>query len=182
MKKIPLTQGKFALVDDEDFERLNQWKWQFTGGYVRRTVYHGTDENGKRIREVVWMHKLVVSCPPNFVVDHKDGNPLNNQKENLRICTGRENLYNQRKQASPASSSYKGVTLQHGKFLARLRVKGRLIVIGYFTDETAAACAYNHYAQMAFGEYASLNTVPVMEKEEWLKYRTSRKELPNELC
>lgn len=90
MKRIPLTQGKFALVDDEDFEYLSQWKWHVTNtigmphGYARRT---GS----------VYMHRVITKAPNEKVVDHKNGNTLDNRKQNLRVCTDGGNQANRNK-------------------------------------------------------------------------------------
>src|ERR1044071_1696611 len=84
MKLIPLTQSKFALVDDSDFERIRQYKWYYNDGYA--ITYH----KGKRIR----MHRLIMNAPDGVDVDHRDTNKLNNQKSNLRLCTTTQNNRN----------------------------------------------------------------------------------------
>lgn len=171
-KEIPLTQGKIAIVDDEDYEFLSQWRWQYTGGYARRTVYHGRDENGKRIRDVVWMHRLIANPPDGMVVDHINGNEMDNRRDNLRVCTNKDNLRNQKRNKD---YGYKGVTKHSNHtWLVRLVYNKETIRIGVFSDEVASANAYNYYAQEYFGEFARLNEVPYMEKEEWMSYRRSK--------
>lgn len=101
-KKIPLTQGKFALVDDEDFEYLSQWKWHASkysnSYYACRTI------NSNK----VLMHRFILNAQKELEVDHIDGNGLNNQKLNLRIVTHSRNMQN-RKNNSNNKSGYKGV-------------------------------------------------------------------------
>lgn len=177
MREIQLTQGKVAVVSDEDYEWLNRCRWQFTGGYARRTMYFGTDENGKRIKETIWMHRLIMNCPDGFVVDHIDGDVLNNQRDNLRICTNRENLLNQ-KSPPRFGKKYKGVYKIGNRFSVRIVDKGKRLNIGYFSNEEAAANAYNYFAIRFHGEFAWLNSVEPMEFEEWKAYMTSRRELP----
>src|SRR5690348_11276017 len=99
MKKIKLTQGKYALVDDADFEYLNQWKWQAkkcsdTLFYAHRTQRYGLRSENKKHH--FKMHKLILKSPKGFEIDHEDGNGLNNQRKNLRICTHSQNGMNKK--------------------------------------------------------------------------------------
>ena len=87
-KSIPLTQGKFALVDDEDFEKLNQNVWLFCNGYAARGV------NRFPRRRLLYMHRIILNPPEGFDVDHISHNSLDNRKENLRICSRTENQRN----------------------------------------------------------------------------------------
>jgi hypothetical protein len=93
MKEIKLTKGKTAIVDDEDFDRLSQYKWQFAViGYARRTVY----VKGKKGRQTLYMHRDILATPSDMFTDHINGNRLDNRKENLRVCTQAENNRNRR--------------------------------------------------------------------------------------
>jgi hypothetical protein len=92
MKRIKLTQGKYALVDDEDFEKLNKHKWYFHQGYVHR---NSKTFFGKR--KVISLHRAIMNYPKNKQIDHIDGNGLNCQKYNMRICTNNQNGKNQKK-------------------------------------------------------------------------------------
>lgn len=152
MKKLKLTTGEYALVDDNTFALLMQYKWtqdRTRGGYVICTV---DDVNERR------MHRLIVGAKPGEVVDHIDGNPLNNQFSNLRICTPKENTRN-RKLNKHSSSGYKGVFYRKDieRYTAQIRFNGKLKYIGCFIDKKDAAIAYNKVAKELFGEYANLN-------------------------
>ncbi|MHB8842419.1 MAG: HNH endonuclease [Candidatus Aquicultor sp.] len=159
MREIKLTQGKIALVDDEDYEYLNQFKWfcskQKYTCYAVRSM-RMPDGNYRTLA----MHRAIMGTLKGKVVDHIDHNGLNNQKYNLRNCTHAENLMNQ----SPAKSSgsiYKGVSLYPGGdgWRAIIRKDNKQHFIGRFTKEIEAARAYNQKAIEYFGEYALLNQI-----------------------
>lgn len=99
MKRIQLTQGKFALVDDADFEWLNQWLWHVADKDKDNSCY-AIRHLG---RTKIGMHRVIMQAPKNRQVDHRDGNGLNNCRNNLRMCTHSENLQNQRMQKGRAS-------------------------------------------------------------------------------
>ena len=147
MKVVRLTQDKVALVDDADFEWLNQRKWHFNGQYACRT------EN----RKTIYMHKLLVSSKSE--VDHKDGDGLNNQRSNLRECTSSQNNMNMK---SFAKSGFKGVYPVKGRgiYQVKLGTRTKKIFVGNFVDILEAARAYNKAAIEHYGEFARLNNVP----------------------
>ncbi len=152
MKKIPLTQGKCALVDDEDYEELSKHKWCATKtacGFVAVR-----EKAGKRIL----MHRQIMSAPKSLDVDHKNHNTLDNRKENLRICSPSQNLANQRLRTG-GTSKYKGVCWHKAnkKWAACVRFKWENIHLGLFNDEIKAAQAYDRKAVELFGEFAWLN-------------------------
>ena len=118
MKSIPLTRGKFALVDDEDYEYLNQWKWFCAHGRAVR--------GGGYKKKSVFMHRVILNTPDGYHTDHIDSNPLNNQKSNLRVCTIAENNRNQGRRKDNRSG-YKGVNMEYGRWVARIRVNGEAI-------------------------------------------------------
>ena len=88
MKKIPLSQGQFSLVDDEDFDILSKFKWYYSKG--RNTNYAIAANNRKLIR----MHRLIMNPKKGFVIDHINGDGLDNRRENLRICSYSHNSMN----------------------------------------------------------------------------------------
>jgi len=151
-KLIPLTQGKFAIVDPADFDELSQYKW--TAAKSPNTFYAVRSAQGRQIR----MHRLITDAPKGLVVDHRNHNGLDNRKENLRLCTRSENARNQRPQTG-RSSKYKGVCWHKNqkKWLARVYSKGVTYHLGSFNSEIAAAKAYDKKAKELFGEFAHLN-------------------------
>lgn len=154
MKRIPLTQGKFALVDDEDFEWLSQYKWHLSHyGYAVCNEYLG----GYRSRGLR-MHRLVMGAPHDMVVDHINHDKLDNQKNNLRICKSRQNQYNM-KRRKDNTSGFKGVRWHQNKWNARIYVSGKETNLGSFDDKLEAAKAYNRAARKHYGDFALLNTI-----------------------
>jgi len=156
MKQIPLTQGQFAIVDDADYDWLNQYKWcadkTGCGGY-RAT--RGFWRNGKCTK--VYMHRQIMNAPVGMDVDHRDHNTLDNQRHNLRVCTHAENGYNQA--SKTGTSRFKGVSWhkQPGKWEAYIQVDGKQRYLGLFTDEVEAAETYDKAARELFGEFAYCN-------------------------
>lgn len=147
MKTIQLTQGKFALVDDADYEYLNQFSWQFDpGGYAQRAV---KTERGWRI---IRMHQELTGG----LADHADGNGLNNQRHNLRACTRTQNNQN-RSVRSDNRSGLKGVTAIGDKWRARIKVDGKTIYLGQFYSKEEAAAQYDFAAKKYFGAFARTN-------------------------
>jgi hypothetical protein len=148
---ILLTQGQVAMVDAEDFPELNKYKWCA----VRRgnTFYASRGGRGKGIL----MHRVIMHPPDNMVVDHIDGNGLNNCKSNLRICTKAQNNYNSRPKG--ATCRFKGVSRlkRNGKYRAVIGYKGELTEIGEFDDPLDAARARDMVARELQGEHAWLN-------------------------
>lgn len=157
MKKIKLTQGKYAIVDNEDFENLNQHKWYFhKAGYALRTC-HKPRNVKKQETFKVYMHHEIMGKHINKDIDHIDGNSLNNKKNNLRIVTHLQNTMNRWKPKRETSSQYKGVyyNKRDKGYYARLASK----CVGFFKDEKLAAQAYNIKALELFGQFALLNKV-----------------------
>lgn len=153
MKEIQLSQGKVALVNDEDFEWLNQWKW--CAAKRGQTFYATRLAPGRK--GAIHMHQLLVGNGTQRV-DHKDGNGLNNQRLNLRPATHQQNMFNQRTYKNN-TSGYKGVTWQKdcGKWRAQIGMDGKKQYLGLFTNPEDAACAYDAKASELFGKFARLN-------------------------
>lgn len=134
MKEIKLTRGKVALVDDEDFDFLNQFNWfaRKSGNtyYACRGIWNG--ENMTPIR----MHRVIMkNAPENMLIDHIDGNGLNNQKENLRIATVSQNAQNSRVRKDSVSGCT-GVSWQEAtsRWHVSIQVDGKRLFLGYYTE------------------------------------------------
>jgi len=154
-KRIPLTQGKFAIVDDEDYERLSRFKW-YTGK-SRNTFYavRSVKIMGKWITRK--MDRDILNVPIGFQVDHINRNGLDNRKVNLRTCTLAQNVRNRK--TPKHSSKYKGVSWFKitKKWRAYIYPNNKFISLGYFMNEIDAAKAYDNKAKELFGEFACLN-------------------------
>jgi hypothetical protein len=160
MKKIPLTQGKFALVSNCDYAFLMQWKWHYAkthkGGYAKRT------EGGHKSNLThIFMHAVVGKRKGLLgKIDHNNQNKLDCQRKNLRLATGSQNKANGRKYACNRGK-FKGVYWREdcGKWIAFIRVNKRLHYLGLWPKAKDAARAYNKAALQNFGKYACINKV-----------------------
>lgn len=156
---IPLTQGKFAIVDAEYYSYLTQHKWHFDGRYAVRMQFLGRI-NGKKKFKKNRMHRTIIQASPGMEVDHINGNGLDNRKSNLRFCSRQQNTHNQKHQKGRASK-YKGVNKRKNKWQARIQLPNKKrICLGAFYDEADAAKAYNEAALKYFGEFSRLNIIP----------------------
>jgi len=155
MKNIALSKGMVAVVSDEDYERVAKIKWYARDFRHRgkRRFYAYNDTHGL-------MHRFLFGGSFK-VIDHKNGNPLDNRRENLRGCTQQQNCFNQAIQKRNKSSRFKGVSLnkQNQKWRSYIKKSGIKFTLGEFTDEVSAAKAYNRKSLELFGEFARLNPV-----------------------
>ncbi|MBL0320720.1 MAG: HNH endonuclease [Alphaproteobacteria bacterium] len=149
-KSIPLTQGKFALVDDEDFKKLNKYKWHLNNIYAERTTWPE--------HKHVYMHRYIMTAKAGQEVDHINGNKLDNRKENLRLASHSQNCKNQAKPKNN-TSGYKGVTKNKAgnNWIAQIKTNGKHLSLGRFENIQDAARAYDNAARKYFGEFAKLN-------------------------
>jgi len=167
-KKIQLTQGFEAIVDDEDFEMLNKFKWHVTGNKQRTGPYavrmiqlsEINKDKGRRVKKNIYMHRVVMDCPKNRVIDHINDIGLDNRKSNLRICTNLQNLTNQKSRQN-GSSKYKGVSWVMRDCIWRAYISdpktSKNKAIGTYRDEILAAKAFDKWAIKLHGEFAHLN-------------------------
>jgi len=157
-KYIPLTQGKFAIIDADDYERLARYKWYCHRS--RNKFYAYRNKN----RKAISMHREVLRAPKDLLIDHVDGNSLNNRKNNLRLCTYAQNAHN-RQPKSASRSKYKGLSWhrRNKKWEVSIIKSARKIFVGSFDNETEAAVAYDRKAEQLFGEFAYLNFLQLAE-------------------
>ena len=157
-RRIKLTRGKYAIVDVEDFERLNKYKWHSTQyGYAKRAVSNKSGKGRKQVE--VYMHKLICPAPKGMIVDHINRNCLDNRKNNLRPATQKQNVWNRKFARKGGKTSYNGIRWDRNKekWQVRLTINGRRKSFGYYADELEAARAYDRIAKKYRGEYAFLN-------------------------
>lgn len=163
MKKIKLTQGKYALIDEEDFDLISQYKWYAkkignTFYAARAITVQGQNKhkNIKRKQKTIIMHREIMKnkLKQNQEIDHINGNGLDNRKCNLRLCNRSENMMNQR--IKKGTSQYKGVRWDK-KWRAQITYNKKQKHLGFFNNEIDAAKAYDKKAKELFGEFAKLN-------------------------
>lgn len=148
-KLIPLTQGKFAIVDADDYDHLMQWKWFCSAwGCAARNARD----------ETLLMHRVILSADKGFHVDHINGDPLNNSKSNLRLANHAQNQQNSKLRKN-TTSKFKGVGWHKAtrKWIAYIKVDYKHKHLGLFVDEKEAAQAYDAAALLYFGEFAATN-------------------------
>jgi methyl coenzyme M reductase subunit D len=158
MKTIPLTRGMVALVDDADFEFLNQWKW-FSKSSNRRKLFYAarwTRTNGIRI--CVLMHRVLIGAKEGQQVDHKDRCSLNNQKSNLRLSNQSQNLGN-KSIGINNTSGYKGIIWNKrlDRWCAQICVNYNKVWLGTFNDKQSAVQAYDRASKAYFGQFSANN-------------------------
>jgi len=159
MKKIPLTQEKFALVDDEDYNRLMEMTWHAWYNKNGDSFYahHSVYNKGKN-PSIVRMHRYILGVVDKGInVDHIDGDTLNNQKYNLRVCESHQNTTNMQGLKSNNTTGYRGVSEyfygSRKKWTAGVSKKGKRIRLGYFDSPEEAARAFDKAAREIYGEF-----------------------------
>lgn len=151
---IPLTKGKFTIIDQSDYELVSKYKWYAHKG--KRGGWYAYNKSGPRI---IQMHRLIMGLTDkSLLVDHKDHDPLNNRRDNLRIATLAQNAQNSRVRYN-TTSKYRGVWWNKGK--NRWSVQVHRKHVGHFKTEDEAGLAYNKRATELYGEFACLNLVSV---------------------
>lgn len=155
MKQIPLTRGLFALVDDEDFEWLSQFKWSAAKSGITYYAVRWVNGNNKS------MHRIILNINSrNIYGDHINGNGLDNRRENIRICNPKENARN-RGLNSSKTCSFKGVHWDKKKrfWCASIKIDYKTIFLGLFYSPEEAAIAYDQAAIKYHGEFAKINDI-----------------------
>lgn len=155
MKKIELTQGKFALIDDEYFDELSKYKWSFDGNYASRSIRIGKVD-GKYKTKKIYMHRLILNASNNEIVDHINKDTLDNRFENLRLATKTINGMNRGKNKNN-TSGYKGVGFKSNRknpWYARIVINGKVKFLGHFKTPKEASIIYekeltNYFLKLA---------------------------------
>ena len=150
-REIILTQSKIALVDDDDYEKVWNYRWRLMA--TKKFLYAGNAELG-------FLHRYIMKCPSGLCVDHINHNGLDNRKENLRICTYLQNRMNSK---SSNKNGYKGICYYSKikKYSAKICINHKNYYLGVFSTKEEAADAYNQKAIELYGEYACLNVINI---------------------
>lgn len=161
-KQIPLSRGLFSLVDDCDFDSLNQWKWYAAN--IRNGHFYAAHDRGKQ--GIMFMHRLIMSAQNGVQVDHKNRDTLDNRRSNLRLCTSAQNNANAGRRIDN-KSGYKGVCWhpRDRNWKAQAQIDNTHYHLGYFDNILDAARAYNHFAIEHHGQFACLNDLTGLDAD-----------------
>ncbi|WP_293757864.1 HNH endonuclease [Stenotrophomonas sp.] len=172
MVEIDLTKGKKAIIDRADYPLVSGFRWHASGSGRRFVAAHSLVLRGGR-KKTILMHRLILDAQDSrLVVDHINGNALDNRRSNLRLCSSQQNSWNAK---GKGDRKFCGVEPRKGGWAARINPHGATISLGVWMTQEKAAAAYNEAAQIIFGEYARLNDVPPLPQAEWQEV-ISRKE------
>jgi len=161
---VPVKSNKYGnisfFIDGEDFDKIKEYTWGVNYNKNADSFYIKTN---KRLdinkRTVILLHRLIMNYPKNMVIDHINGNTLDNRKENLRVCTIGENSCNCKKYSNGKLSKFKGVSFDKNvkKYKAYIKKNRKYIHLGYFMTEKEASEAYDVASKKYHGEYSKTN-------------------------
>jgi len=164
--EIPLDIGRVALVSIEDWERIDKIGWHFRkdNGYVCCGGYNGQER---------YLHRFVMDCPKGLVVDHINGDKLDNRRENLRVCTYQENSFNRRNLARTNTTGFTGVCKRRHRFQAHYTAGSKVTVVGMYATAEEAARARDTALKAIAGEFLNPNIEGAAPMASNLRQRTS---------
>lgn len=165
MRKVKLTLGQIALIDNDDFENLSRFRWcaklakVLANGQKKYIAVTANYQPFLKQNKPIKMHRLIMKCPPGLTVDHIDGNTLNNRKSNLRIATLSENNKNKRSLIKPRSG-LKGVYAVANsvrRWRSQIMSERKLFYLGTFATKEEAVLAYNGAAKVHHQKFANFS-------------------------
>lgn len=159
-KIIHLPKGKISIIDDDCFEYVNRHKWYAAWNGRKWYVVRHARKSEQYPTAIVYLHRFIMGVTDRHVyIDHINGDGLDCRRDNMRLCTNYQNLFNRGKQKSNKLGGFKGVTFDkaRGKFMARITRNGETFNLGRFNTAIEAALVYDNAALIYHGEFAHLN-------------------------
>jgi hypothetical protein len=163
-RRIPLGEGRYTIVDQQDFYWLNHFHWTCDG--KKDSIYAVRNIISDGERKIIRMHREIMKPPAGLLVDHRNNKTWDNRRDNLRVATSSQNLANRRIDKSKDSSRFRGVCYrkERGRWSAQITFMGKAIRLGYYGNEIDAAKAYDEAAKKYHGEFAKLNFPKEIER------------------
>ena len=157
-RRIYLGEGEWAILDQEDYYRFGNSKWGIEGKKDKFYAVRNVKNGDKKVR-TERLHREIMDAPKGLLVDHRNGNSLDNRRANLRLATHAQNMHNRKKIKTKTSSQYIGASLdkRSGRWASKIRCHGKKVHLGCFGSDIEAAKAYDEAAKKYHGEFARLN-------------------------